>query len=255
MTEPEVRHDCKFSESVKAKLLDLVNNEDDPIEGPLVDPFCGVTGLGFLDRDWYGIEIEKEWAAVHGDRCKHGDALHSWNYHPRPGAGVTSIVYPNRMTGNYLGPKCRTCKGSGRTEPVGHEEPGQECPRCLGSGHDGKGRMGYAISLGRRLTDGNIAATGWTQKWRDFHVEWLRTMASVMDPGQRRLIVNVSDQEHQESGRVYVVQWLIGAAQAAGFNMADCWPVDTPRMRHGANHENRAEREYIVVFDLGVRAV
>lgn len=225
----------------------LLNDEAAPVEGILVDPFAGV-GAGILERtrrtDWWGIEIEPEWAAVN-DWVHQGDALDPSAYPDEVGAVVTSVVYGNRFSDQYLGPVCRACDGTGKTKAGARRV---RCDVCQGVGRDGRGRYSYAISLGRKVSAGSSAGLQWGPKYRAFHDRWFRTLTDVVEPGPRRLILNVSD-HYRARQRQYVCAWWLAAAHRWGFRMVEAWPADTARMAHGRNAEKRAEREMVFVFD------
>jgi hypothetical protein len=248
------RHDAKWSRPVLDVLAVLLNDEAAPVVGPLVDPFAGVahqlvevTGRA----DWWGIELEAEWAAVN-DWVRHGDALDRSCYPAHVGAVVTSVSYGNRFSDQYLGPVCRACDGQGWSD---HGHPGHraECVPCNGVGRVGRGRYSYAISLGRKVSAGSSAGLQWGPKYRAFHHRWLKTLTDVIEPGPRRLILNVSD-HYRARQRQYVCSWWLRAAHEWGFRLVEAWPAETVRMAHGRNAEKRAEREMVFVFDYLSRA-
>lgn len=233
MTEP--RHDAKYSGNVLLVFSSLATDEQTPMAGPIVDPFAGVGRIDQIGRsDVVGIEIEPEWAE--SSACVTlGDALDPLSYPYVVGSIMTSPCYGNRFADQYLGPKCKLCEGVG-------------CDEC-GNGHDGSGRYGYAISLNRRVSDGSAAALHWGPKYRTFHTKFLMVCSEVLEPGQRRLVINISDHQRDKK-RQYVVQWWIEAAGLQGFRLVEAHAVDTDRFGHGQNHEARAESEMVLVFDF-----
>ncbi len=262
---PRPRHDAKFSPAVMAKLTELLTAPGRySVAGTIVDPFAGIGLIDELDRDDVaGIEIEPEWADA-SDVVICGDALDSANYPEDIGSIVTSITYGNRMAGNYLGPKCKICAGSGTVPVSGRGSDGfDRCEECDGIGHDTKGRFGYAISLGRPVSEDSSAQWTFGPKWQRFHRRWLVIAATVLPHGDRRLILNVSDHyvtppklkrtngpvitrpEHRE----YVCAWVITAAWASGFRLAEAHHIETPRIGRGPNRDARAPDEMILVFD------
>lgn len=250
-----VRHDAKFSDPVLEILRVLLADVDAPICGLIVDPFAGVGRLQELGRaDIYGIEIEAEWAAVN-DWVVHGDALDPGCYPATPiGSIVTSPCYGNRFADQYLGPACQPCGGFGRVAGVPAAGLDQECAACSGTGRDGRGRYSYALSLGRRVDPKSAASLQWGPKYQIFHERWLSTIGKLLEPGPRRLILNMSD-HYRGGARQHVCSWWLSAAHRAGFRFVEAWPADTVRMAHGQNRERRAEHEMVFVFDFLSRAV
>lgn len=241
----ETRHDAKYSDEVLEVLDQIVPD----LDGPVVDPFAGL-GLD-LDRwgrrDVKGIELEPEWSAV-SKRVKQGNALHRKSYPRKVGSIVTSPCYGNRLADKYLGPQCGVCGGEGKVFDE-TDLSMAECPRCGGNGRDGRRRFGYAISLGRPVSEGSAASLQWGPKYRAFHRDWLRLIASILDPGERRLVLNMSDHPRDKK-RQYVVHWWVMAAHDEGFRMVEAYPADTSRIGLGANKENLASVEMVLVFDL-----
>lgn len=250
------RHDAKFSDEVLEILKRLLTDEAAPIVGPIVDPFAGVGRLQEVGRaDIYGIEIEREWAALNG-WVVHGDALNPLDYPAPVGAIITSPCYGNRFADQYLGTPCAACGGTGVAgrPKEGGPYPPLGCEACSGSGRDGRGRYSYALSLGRRVDPKSAASLQWGPKYQIFHERWLLVIARLLEPGPRRLVLNLSD--HYRAGfRQYVCSWWLSAAHRAGFRFVEAWPADTDRMAHGQNRERRAEREMVFVFDYLSRAV
>lgn len=243
-----VRHDAKFSDPVLEIFRVLLADVDAPIVGPIVDPFAGVGRLQELGRaDIYGIEIEPEWAALN-DWVVHGDALNPLDYVSPVGSIITSPCYGNRFADQYLGPVCDRCSGTGMAPALAR------CDRCGGSGRDGRGRYSYALSLGRRVDPKSAASLQWGPKYQIFHERWLSTIGKLLEPGPRRLILNMSD-HYRGGARQHVCSWWLSAAHRAGFRFVEAWPADTVRMAHGQNRERRAEHEMVFVFDFLSRAV
>ena len=234
----KIRHDAKFSPEV----LEILRPMLERLDGPIVDPFAGTGLLCALARDLgrkdvFGIEREEEWAAM--DRqVRHGDAMDQKAYPKKVQRVITSVCYGNRLAGNYLGPKCHYCEGWGTG-----------CALCGGSGHDRRGRFGYAIALGRKLTPGSAALMQWGPKYRAFHQGWLRLIADLLPAGPERLILNVSDHDRRNE-RAYVCSWWLIAAHREGFRLADVHRAETTRIGFGQNRERRADAEMVFVFDL-----
>lgn len=256
------RHDAKYSDRVVQCLRSILNDEGSPVEGPVFDPFAG-TGSRLPNlgrRDISGIELEPEWAEM-SPLVSEGDALFREDYPDDVRAIVTSPCYGNRMADQYLGPVCKDCSGTGfdqipvpSTRKPKETVPGYECGRCKGSGRDGSGRYGYAISLGRKVSDGSAAALQWGPKYRRFHSEWMRLISGLLPVGPRRFVLNMSD-HNRDNERQYVVDWWIRDARRHGFRFVEAQAVDTPRFGHGQNSSSKPESEMVIVFDLLEREI
>lgn len=253
------RHDAKYSDEVVNRIRRIVADPAVPFapDGPIFDPFAGLGDRlrEFGRADVFGIEIEPEWSAVAAE-VRQGDALNPTDYPALVGAIVTSPCYGNRMADQYLGPECEACKGLGidrhaKRIPSGSSDIRVDrCEVCNGTGRDGRGRYGYAISLGRKVSDGSAAGLQWGDEYRVFHHEWLGVIASRMAPGPRRLVLNMSD-HYRDRKRQYVTSWWAMAARRQGFELVSADRVNTPRMGHGQNMQTKApEGELLMVFDL-----
>ena len=121
----------------------------------VLDPFAGTGGIHALGgpyRHTWGVEIEREWAAMHRDTLC-ADSRHlpeSWT--GKFDAIATSPAYGNRMADSY-------------------------------DGRDGTRRHTYRTSLGRPLTEGNGAGLQWGQAYRDLHCAVYRECWRVLRPG------------------------------------------------------------------------
>lgn len=237
------RHDAKYS----AEVLEILRALAPGLDGPIVDPFAGVGLIDTIGRaDVIGIELEPEWA-VASPVVRQGDALELADYPAEVGAIVTSSpTYGNRMGDPYLGPTCLECNGNGI---VGEHPRRAECPLCEGLGRNRRGRYGYGISLGRLASEGSSCHLQWGDSYREFHRRWLIVASTVLEPGPRRLVLNMSD--HYRGGQLqYVCHWWIEEAGRQGFRLADTHRADTARQGHGQNGEKRAAAEMVFVFDL-----
>lgn len=248
------RHDAKYS----AEVLEILRALAGDLPGPIVDPFAGVGLIDTIGRaDVIGIELEPEWAEA-SPVVRQGDALQAACYPEKVGAIVTSPTYGNRMGDPYLGPRCRICDGFGTltlgvadgTWTIQEREQGwRTCTRCEGLGRVRRGRYGYGISLGRLASEGSSCHLQWGDAYREFHRRWLIVASTVLDPGPRRLVLNMSD--HYRGGQLqYVCHWWIEEAGRQGFRLADTHRADTARQGHGQNGEKRAAAEMVFVFDL-----
>lgn len=247
-----VRHSAQYSKEVVALLRDVVLPE---VEGPVHDPFAGL-GLQ-LDKmgrdDITGTDLEPEWAAC-SPLVQQGDALDPDSYPPGLRAVVTSPVYGNRLGDPYRGPRCKPCKGTGGSA--------NDCDRCDGSGYDGTGRYGYAVDLGRLPSDGSSCLLQFENgpkgaQYRVFHQGWLHLIAGLLPPGEKRLVVNVSDHYRttvvageKRQRRQHAVAWWLAAAHRARFMLAAAHHVDTRRIGHGSNQQAKVDGEMVLVFDL-----
>lgn len=243
-------HPAKFSAPILEHLSELAQR----LDGPIVDPFAGVGRIHGIGRDdTHGIELEPEFAISH-PRTRVGDALNPAHY-PNPiGSIVTSPCYGNRFAGNYRGPKCERCHGYGSDSP-GNGRP-LLCPKCKGSGRDSTGRSGYAISLGRDLSDGSAAAWTFGASYRAFHRRWLALVAGILPAGDARLVVNMKDHYKTAKGvqrRVYVSHWWLSAAYDHGFRLAEATEIPVSGYGFGQNSDARTETESVFVFDLKAR--
>lgn len=192
-------------------------------EGIIADPFAGVGGIhrlreipAFAKATTIGCELEPEWAAAHPDTvCM---SMLDWD----PGvvdAVVTSPCYGNRMADQYLGEK---------------------------TGPKSK-RYGYALSLGRRVSDGSAAAMRWGPQYQTFHARaWAHMCSKLATRG--RFVLNIKD--HQRDGRrQHVAAWHVTTLMGLGCELLWVEDVDTGSLRHGANHEHRYV-EQVWVFEM-----
>jgi hypothetical protein len=233
-------HPAPFSEPI----MDLLKSLIADWEGPILDPYAGIGRVHELGRDdTWGIEIEPEWAMAH-DRTLVGDSSKivatsgdlfcaNWNedpapYLPRPNGIVTSPDYGNRMADQYLGtPEERRLR----------EEEGV-MPR----------RRSYAISLGRKVSEGSAAKYGFGPEYQELHRRIFTAVTDVCNPGAR-LALNVSD-HFAAYTRIYVTSWWVEMIAALGWNIERMIPVGTRRFRDGANSDLRVDAESIILATL-----
>jgi SAM-dependent methyltransferase len=214
--EPGVKHPAKWSQRLLDQISDILT--DAPSGARVLDPFAGI-GLDRLreirpDLRWHGIEIEPEWAKISADTIV-GDATRL----PHPDATfdlvLTSPTYGNRMADTY-------------------------------DGRDGSRRMTYRLALGRELTDGSTAGMQWGPSYRYLHDKALDEILRVLRVGGTG-IINMSN--HIRGGAIQlVVEWWTRMVVEHGCQLISVTPVDTPRHRHGANHEARVEAEHLITF-------
>ena len=248
-----MRHDAKWTPAV----IEWIAKDMEPLVGLRVDPMAG---LGHLVADLmppdsiWGIEIEPEWADC-ADWIHQGDALMPGYYPTNTERIFTSIDYGNRMSGNYLGSPCRTCKG----RSVDYKR--KVCSACNNSGSDAGRRQGYALSLGRELSPANLATQGWGRQWRLDHIRLFAVWAHVLDPGFNRLYLNVKDHYRTRTYTVNgekvrrqelmgVPEWCVEILTGLGFSLAYEKRIKAPGYREGQNREARKPDERVFVFDL-----
>lgn len=223
MTEP-TPHPATYSDGLLPWIARYLDGAEE-----VLDVFGGVGKLGRVKHFGYAgrvviNELEAEWAEqahAHGvDEVRVGDACAlpaSWS--GRFPMVATSSTYGNRMADTYKGDK----KGSKR--------------------------ITYTIYLGRDLTPGNAGAMQWGPKYRDLHVRAWQEVWRVLREGGL-FVLNVSDHYRGKKLR-QVTRWHLLTLQAMGFVLVDWRRVKTPRMGFGANGQNRAPYESLLVFVKG----
>lgn len=262
MAITQQRHDAKYSVEVVELFREILPRLPDP-DGGTYDPFAGtgqsLQALGVANVS--GGELEPEFASASA-YVQTADALDLRSYPAGLARIVTSPCYGNRFADQYLGPVCKECDGGG-VVGVGLIP----CEECGGSGHNGKGRYSYAISLGREVSDGSAASMHFTDgpagaEYRTFHSQWLKICSVVLEPGPGRLVLNMSDHFRtttvagvKAQRRQYVVSWWILAARRMGFHLVEQYSVGTRRVGHGSNQEVKASVEAVLVFDLVREAI
>lgn len=201
-----------------------------------------------LGVPWLGVDIEPEWAAYPGVIC--GDARRLPFEGKRWDATFFSPGYANRMGDQYLGnaanEKCRQCLGVGSllVEATGES---RSCTKCNGTGKAKSSRMGYAISLGRKVSDGSGCRYGsFSRGYRELHSA---IIDETMRVTRRLIVLNVSD-SLAEKQRQYVSQWWIEEMLRRGARFMEGHTVPTARMRHGANWDSRVDGEQVLVFGV-----
>lgn len=237
-------HPAPFSASIMDVLAELIR--DWP--GPILDPYAGIGRVHELGRDdTWGIEIEEPWADAHertiwGDSSTARLALFSppggvcisGRHIPEPKAIVTSPDYGNRMADQYLGTP---------EEQRKRAEHG-ETPR----------RRSYAISLGRKVSEGSSARYAFGEAYKAQHRRIFTAVTSVCLP-DAKLALNVSDfyktlSSGAEPQRIHVVSFWVELIAELGWVVEGLIPVGTRRFRDGANSDLRVDEETIVVARL-----
>lgn len=215
-------HPAKFSKEVLRSLEQEVRSRV-PLGGTIVDPFAGVGGVHYLYPDYntIGIEIEPEWVEAH-ERNLCGNSLNLSKLF-EPGtvdAIVTSPAYGNRMADQYAGDAKKSK------------------------------RYTYRTFLGRELDDDNAAKYNWSGKqksnYQDLHFDvWCECCLALRDKGWFFLNISNHIRGNQE---VSVVEWHIATLANIGLKFDSIFPVETKRLKHGANHQARVSTEKIVIF-------
>lgn len=212
-----VAHPAPFSDVI----LPVLANSLEPRHSKILDPFAGVGRIHELQDmvDWdlhtVGVEIEPEWATIHPYTIV-ADALSLPFRDYEFDAIVVSPSYGNRFADSHIA-------------------------------KDGSVRRSYTHDIGRQLHDNNSGHMQWGDQYRDFHrAAWQESIRVLSNEG--RFVLNISDHirggEHQ-----YVSMWHINVLLELGLNMVQQTPVQTRRMKAGANRNHRVDHELVVVFD------
>lgn len=218
MTAVDVKHPAKFTPSVIAAIRTIAELEAERAGRPLriLDPFAAVGGIHVLADDGHdtvGVELEREWANTH-DRTEQGDATRL-RFDPATfDAVITSPCYANRMADLY-------------------------------DGRDGSKRMTYRIALGHDLHEGSAAGMQWGPAYRLLHTRAWSEAARVVRPGGL-IVINVSNHIRRQVEQL-VVEWHLRCLLDMGCQLVEARPVETPRYRHGQNHEARVDAEMLLV--------
>ena len=265
MVDPWEGHVAQFSDLAIKRAAELITKHAaaPAVMGvhQIVDVFGGVGGVHRLHEHLDNIrttciELEPEGVATAmRDYPDHssmvGDATATGLRDDDFDIGFTSPGFGNRFADPYMGGgRCRRCGGTGSEMGPQSTSEGLDvssCSRCGGSGKDKSKRYTYAISLGRRLSEGNGAAMQWGQAYRDLHVKAWREVYRIT---RDLFILDIKD--HQRQGAWQGVPgWHLEAAQSVGWDLVadEIYPVAS--MRHGANGNDRSDHAYLYVFRKG----
>jgi DNA modification methylase len=208
-----VRHPAKFGDALIPVLAETIKDYV-PLGGVVLDPFAGVGKIHLLPYHTVGVEIEPEWANQHSQTIV-GDALKL----PFPAntfdAVCTSPVFGNRMSDHH-------------------------------DAKDDSVRYSYKHTLGRDLHPNNSGQLQWGDAYRSFHRLAWAEVARVIKP-KGVFVLNISD--HIRSFcRMPVSAWHTNTIIRLGFDYLDRIPVETKRLRYGANRELRPVVEYVELF-------
>lgn len=219
-----VNHPAAFTPIIADTITNIVRADADGWdEYTVLDPFAGIGTIhdmfgSDLHIDTIGVELEPEWASA-----KNGTIVGDATNLPLPISSVdcvaTSPCYGNRMADLY-------------------------------DGRDGSRRHTYRLSLGRVPSNGSAAGMQWGTEYRALHINAWVEARRVLKPGGL-MVVNVSN--HIRKGQVQrVVEWHLLTFLSLHFNIETVTQVETPRIRHGANHDLRVPTEHIMVLRRGV---
>lgn len=228
---PPAQHPAPFSNAILHKLMALVP------DGVYLDPFCGIGRVFQLtkpgEREFVGIELEKEWADQAEEKAVafgatqpsdkvpsvfQGDSLvvmKNMQENKKFDGIVTSPVYGNRMSDHH-------------------------------NAQDMSSRRSYTHFLKHELTEGNSGVMYfWQPEYKEFHKRAWKLAYKVTRKGGM-IFLNVSD-FIREGEIVKTVKWHAKALEKAGWTVEDIVDVGTPRFRDGANSDLRVDTEAIIV--------
>lgn len=215
----------------------------------LLDPFAGVGKVHQLATEniqTFGIELEPEWANQH-PRTEVGDARDLPFKDGYFDVVVTSPTYGNRMADHHnAAPTCSACKSTGKKLYAG-EKNERKCKSCNGTGTSK--RISYRHQLGRQLTEGNSGAMQWGYDYRTLHRRAWHEVARVLRPNSL-FMLNVSNHIRKEDEQ-RVAEWHLDyCLTSCGFQLLEIHPIETRRMRFGANGDKRVAHEYLYVMEM-----
>jgi tRNA G10 N-methylase Trm11 len=218
-----VAHPAPYSDVILPVLIDALDRRHRKV----LDPFAGTGRIHELRDavDWdlhtVGVEIEPEWAAIQPDTIV-GNALDLPFKDHEFDAICTSPCYGNRFADSHVA-------------------------------KDDSVRRSYTHDIGRQLHKNNSGHMQWGDQYRDFHTAAWQESIRVLSHGGR-FVLNISD--HIRGGEhMYVSMWHINLLLESGLDMVKQTPVQTRRMRAGANSKFRVDHELVVVFDKPIKAM
>lgn len=218
-------HPCPYPESILEVFQQIVDERLTP-DSLILDNMAGIGKIHMLKRCLtVGIEIEPEWAAQHPlNIC--GDATSLPFSTNSIDAVFVSPAYGNRLADQYLPPEA-----------------------------DRSSRMSYAISIGRKLSEGSGAKLPFGSKYCDLHVaawtEAARVLKASHSPRPALFVLNVKDYfikgERQE-----VCKWHQETLESLDFHLVD--QIDLPGQLGWRNSPTRLrDHEKVFVFQYGVQ--
>lgn len=215
----QVKHPAKFSQPILDRLAKLAIAEVERCghDVALLDPFAGTGRIHEIAQtgiETVGVELEPEWASLH-PRTIVADARNLPFANASFEAVMTSPCYGNRMADHH-------------------------------EAKDGSQRITYKHYLGRDLTAGNSGAMQWGLAYRELHLlAWRESLRVLVPDGL--MVVNISD--HIRKGEVQpVVEWHLRTLRDLGMMVDRDEPIETPRMRRGANYALRVQHEHLLIM-------
>ena len=184
----------------------------------VLDPMAGTgerlkeLSLLLPDTNFYGIEIEPEWANMTPEIVKVGNILKL----PFENESVSNILvsppYGNRMADHH-------------------------------NAKDGSRRTTYRHMLNRPLSEESSAGMHWGARYREFHIKAWIECYRVEEEG---LVLNIKN--HLCNGEeIDVVKWHVDTLTNIGFKVYSTYEIKCNGNRFGANRK-RVENEYIIQF-------
>lgn len=217
MIAPNIKHPAKFSDVVVERIALLIDEFGWPER--ILDPFAGVGRVHRLTQGWTcGVELEPEWAANTPNTLV-ADALHL----PFPDASFDSLV-------------TSPCYGNRYADHHNAKDPSE--------------RRSYTHDMGRPLHPANAGVLYWGDKYRAFHEQAWTECLRVLEP-KAKIYLNTSNHYKTIKGVLQeqlVTEWHLNWFMTHGCRILDIDRVHTRRMRKGANRNNRAAYENIMVF-------
>lgn len=235
-------HCAKFSKALFEPIREVIAALPEMHDGypqTVYDPMAGVGTLEEILEPWpdlvpVGSEIEPEYAAAKPWIVAR-DCLACFEQFSLI---ITSPPYDNRMHDQYLG------------------TPGERAARAL-TGKKPR-RNGYAIDLGRRVTEGSAAGV----RGDDYRKLMSRIWGHVVDNNMDGyLIVNVGSnfvtkrirtegKQGTDTATVYnpVAEWTLETLTGLGLVCVSACFVETPGLRDGQNRSARVGGEMVYLF-------
>lgn len=207
-----IKHPAKFTEDILSVAAScLYGNEK------LIDPFGGIGGV-FRLLDYYPnlditcLEIEPEWAMA-DRRIIVGDAMNTGFADDSFDVCFTSPPYGNRMADK------------------------------LSTGKWAFTRNTYAAYLGRELSEHNIGAAQWGDKYREPILRaWLEVNRVLKRNG--RIILNTKNHIRGKQ-LIEATEWHLGVFESLGFTIQREWKIYAKGLRRGRNYSARVDFESI----------
>jgi hypothetical protein len=219
-----MNHPAKFP----AKVLEIFQaHVDEQSEPPTVlDPFAGVGGIHSLTgcKATAGIELEIEWAAMHPNTAC-GDSAELLLAVPDDSIDMiaTSPAYGNRFADQYIPKDTDTSK-----------------------------RFTYAVSLGRKLTQGSGAAKSFGPKYCEIHSAVWTQCARVLKPGGS-LLLNIKN--FYKGGEVVdVTAWHLAELRSLGLSVVEIHDTDLDGIQFSPNRDRCSEQIFVLKSLSGTEA-